>query len=611
MEQKGFDLNFFIGFMLIGFLLVFMMQTTYKEPVIGCTDENALNYNPNATVSKNEKCNYKDESTNSLSKKENKILENEIFNSINDTISIIKNENLEIQFSNKCGCFKDVKLITKSNNDNSEFKYLSYESNDVDDFPVKLVSNKNTIISPINFVKNNNTNKSFISSEEYFLIEKISNNQIIYKHPITGHLFKYTLSKNKLDFEIIGDSKFASLYFDISGPRQEKNLNSGFTSERNSSNLVYSTNQGKYKKLSFSGNDKVDDETDPISWIGYKQQFFSTIISSNSKSGFIVDYMEIIGDDLDSTVVKQMKSKIKLSKNNSFSFLFVPNDYNYLKNLNSQENAAGFENIVELGWGIFGWVNQFLVIPIFDFLENQGIGYGLIILVIALVFKMLLYLPTKKSYVSMAKMRVLKPELDELNEKYKDKDPMEKQKAQMDLYKKTGVSPLGGCLPMLLQIPILFALFKFFPSSIQLRKQPFLWADDLSTYDAVLEFSFWPGVFEHLSLFALLMSLSTVVQMKFNAQPTNSQMPQLKYMMYIMPVVFFFIMNSYSSGLSYYYLLSNIITSLQQLYIKRGLDEKKLYAQLQANKSRPVKKSNFQKRLEQIAKQQQRKRKIK
>jgi len=171
MEKKGFDLNFFIGFMLIGFLLVFMMQTTYEEPVIGCTDENALNYNPNATVSENEKCNYKDESINSPSKKENKILKNEIFNLINDTISIIKNENLEIQFSNKCGCFRDVKLITKSNNDNSKYKYLSYESNDVDDFPVKLVSNKNTIISPINFVKNNSTNKSFTSSEEYFLIE--------------------------------------------------------------------------------------------------------------------------------------------------------------------------------------------------------------------------------------------------------------------------------------------------------------------------------------------------------------------------------------------------------------------------------------------------------
>ena len=370
---------------------------------------------------------------------------------------------------------------------------------------------------------------------------------------------------------------------------------------------MYSTNQGKYKKLSFSGNDKVEDESDPISWVGYKQQFFSTILSSKSKSGFIVDYMKVIGEDLDSNVVKNMQTKIKLDNNNNFSFLFVPNDYNFLKSLKSNGEGASFSNLVELGWGIFGWVNQFLVIPIFDFLESVGIGYGLIILVIAIVFKMLLYLPTKKSYVSMAKMRVLKPEIDAINEKFKDKDPMEKQKAQMDLYKKTGVSPLGGCLPMLLQIPILFALFKFFPSSIQLRKQSFLWADDLSTYDSVLEFSFLPGIFEHLSLFALLMSISTLVQMKFNTQPTNTQMPQLKYMMYIMPVVFFFIMNSYSSGLSYYYLLANIITFLQQLYIKRGLDENKLYAQLQANKAKPIKKSNFQKKLEEIAKRQQKK----
>ena len=185
---------------------------------------------------------------------------------------------------------------------------------------------------------------------------------------------------------------------------------------------------------------------------------------------------------------------------------------------------------------------------------------------------------------------------------------MNKQMAMMNLYRDSGASPLAGCVPMLIQMPILLAVFKFFPASIQLRKQSFLWADDLSTYDSVLEFSLWPGVFEHLSLFALLMSLSTLVQMKFNAQPTNSQMPQLKYMMYIMPIVFFFIMNSYSAGLSYYYLLANVITFLQQLYIKRGLDETKLYAQLQANKARPIKKSNFQKKLEEIAKQQKRKR---
>ena len=614
MEQKGFDFNFFLGFMIIGFILVFMMQVNYVEPIPGCMDENAMNYNPEATDDDNS-CEYSDnkylkseiEKNDSLSVEDSKI---QSAIKIEEVTSFLENDNLKIQFSNKCGCFKDVKLITKSNKNKTQFKYQSLESTEEKQVPVQLISQKNTrSVSPINLVKGTKGNNDFESGEEYFLLHKQTNNQIIYKHPEENYFLEYTLLDNKLDFKISGPTKKLNLYWEVSAPRQEKNLDSGFTSERNSCNLVYSTNQGKYKKLSFSGDDKEEEENDPISWIGYKQQFFSTILLTSSKSGFFVDYMKIKGEDLDSNVVKNMQTKIPLDTNNSFSFLFVPNDYNFLKNLDFNVNGAGFENLVELGWGIFGWVNQFLVIPIFDFLENQGLGYGLIILVIAIVFKMLLYLPTKKSYVSMAKMRVLKPEIDALNERFKDKDPMEKQKAQMDLYKKTGVSPLGGCLPMLLQIPILFALFKFFPASIQLRKQSFLWAEDLSTYDSVLEFSLWPGVFEHLSLFALLMSISTLVQMKFNAQPTNTQMPQMKYIMYIMPIVFFFIMNSYSSALSYYYLLANIITFLQQLYIKRGLDEKKLYAQLQANKNRPIKKSNFQKKLEEIAKQQKRKRK--
>ena len=201
----------------------------------------------------------------------------------------------------------------------------------------------------------------------------------------------------------------------------------------------------------------------------------------------------------------------------------------------------------------------------------------------------------------MAKMRVLKPEIDALNEKIKD--PMQRQKAQMNLYKKTGVNPMGGCLPMLFQMPILIALFRFFPSSIELRQQPFLWADDLSTYDSVLEFALWPGYFDHLSLFALLMSISTLVQMVYSNQLSSTpQMPQMKYIMYIMPVVFFFVMNNYSSGLSYYYFLANLITFAQQALIRRNIDDDKLYAMLQANKTKPVTKSKFQQRLEKMAK---------
>ncbi len=615
MEQKGFDFNFFIGFMLIGFLLLLMIPSSPEEPmpILGCTDEKAINYNPEANK-ENDSCKYNQDVKNielEIEKKEpSQVLNLDAQNKVKilDTISILKNNELEIQFSNKCGCFKDVQFIQKSKNQDT-FKHQSFQSTDKDQVPIKFISKENTSVSPINLVTRTKSENKFESGNDYFELKEKNDSTIIYKHPTENYSLEYTLSNNKLNFKILGKTNTLNFYWEVSAPRQEKNLESGFTSERNSSYLVYSTNKGKYKKMSFSGNEKIENEEDPVSWIGYKQQFFSTILSSSSSnSGFIVNYMKIVGEDLDSTVVKKMESKIKLDNNNSFSFLFVPNDYNFLKNLDSPKGSAGFENLVELGWGIFGWVNQFLVIPIFDFLQNQGLGYGLIILVIAIVFKMLLYLPTKKSYVSMAKMRVLKPEIDAINEQYKDKDPMEKQKAQMDLYKRTGVSPLGGCLPMLLQIPILFALFKFFPSSIQLRQQSFLWADDLSTYDSVWEFSLWPGIFDHLSLFALLMSISTLVQMRFNTQPTNSQMPQLKYMMYIMPVVFFFIMNNYSAGLSYYYLLANIITFLQQLYIKRSLDEKKMYAQLQANKNRPIKKSNFQKKLEEIAKKQKQKR---
>ena len=205
----------------------------------------------------------------------------------------------------------------------------------------------------------------------------------------------------------------------------------------------------------------------------------------------------------------------------------------------------------------------------------------------------------------MAKMRVLKPEIDAINEKIED--PMQRQQAHMNLYRKTGVNPLGGCLPMLLQMPILIALFRFFPASIELRQQSFLWADDLSTYDSILDLGFnIPLYGDHISLFAILMTLATVLQMFYSNQMSsqNAQMPQMKYVMYTMPVIFLFVMNNYSSALSYYYFLANLITFAQQAIIRNSMDDSKLYAMLQENKKKPVKKSKFQQRLEELAKQQ-------
>ena len=205
----------------------------------------------------------------------------------------------------------------------------------------------------------------------------------------------------------------------------------------------------------------------------------------------------------------------------------------------------------------------------------------------------------------MAKMRVLKPEIDAINEKIKD--PMQKQQAQMNLYRKTGVNPLGGCLPLLFQMPILIALFRFFPASIELRQQPFLWADDLSTYDSILDLGFTIPLYgDHISLFALLMTGATVLQMMYsNQMSANSQMPQMKYVMYMMPLIFLFVMNNYSAALSYYYFLANLITFAQQAIIRRSIDDNKLYAMLQANKKKPIKKSKFQQKLEEIAKKNQ------
>ena len=207
----------------------------------------------------------------------------------------------------------------------------------------------------------------------------------------------------------------------------------------------------------------------------------------------------------------------------------------------------------------------------------------------------------------MAKMRVLKPEIDAINEKISD--PLQKQQAQMNLYRKTGVNPLGGCLPLLFQMPILIALFRFFPASIELRQQPFLWADDLSTYDSILDFGFSIPLYgDHISLFALLMTGATLLQMIYSNQLSgSSQMPQMKYVMYTMPVVFLFVMNNYSAALSYYYFLANLITFAQQAIIRRGINDEKLYALLQANKKKPVKKSKFQQKLEEIAKQNKKK----
>ena len=280
-------------------------------------------------------------------------------------------------------------------------------------------------------------------------------------------------------------------------------------------------------------------------------------------------------------------------------FYFGPNHYQTLKAIED----LNLEKLIPLGWGIFGWVNRYLVIPTFNFLNSFNLNYGIIILILTIMVRIILLPLTYGSFKSQAKMKVLAPEMNELREKY-GSDPMKLQQENMDLYRKAGVNPFGGCIPGLLQLPILIAMFRFFPASIELRQQSFLWAHDLSTYDSILDLSFnIPFYGNHVSLFTLLMTVSTLIYTRMNMQMTTAANPQMKWMMYLMPILFLGFFNSYSAGLSYYYFLSNVIGFGQQYLFKAFVDEDKIHAQIQENKKKPAKKSSFAARLEQMQKE--------
>lgn len=357
------------------------------------------------------------------------------------------------------------------------------------------------------------------------------------------------------------------------------------------------------------GNYEKEDLEATIHWIAFKQQFFSTAIIAEqgfSKEGSSVETIELEDENYTKGLAARVGVEFENERDPSFPFqIYIgPNHYQTLKDL-----EIGLEDQIDLGWAIFGWVNRFLVIPTFNILDNNtGLGYGIIILILTIFIKLILFPLTWKNYISSARMKALKPEVDELNKKYENKDAMQKQQAVMGLYRQAGVNPMAGCVPMLLQLPILYAMFRFFPASIELRQESFLWAEDLSSYDSIFSLPFEiPFYGDHVSLFTLLMAISTFFYSKYNMDMSggaNAQMPQMKMMIYFMPFMLLFFFNSYSSGLSYYYFTANVITMVQQFVIKRYfINEDAIRAKIQANKKKPSKqKSGFQKRLEKMAK---------
>ena len=377
----------------------------------------------------------------------------------------------------------------------------------------------------------------------------------------------------------------------------------------NGSTIYYKHYKDDVDYMSETDDDKEEIST-KLKWVSYKQRFFSS--SLIAKNGFDNGNLSVVTKE-ETNMDKYLKSmnvelgvpfNLQGNTNIPLQFYFGPNDFYKLKSYD-----LTLEGQIPIGWGIFGWINQYIVLPVFSWLGGYGWNYGIVILVLTLMLKMVLFPIAYKTYMSSAKMRVLKPEVEELAKKFpKKEDAMKKQQATMGLYRKAGANPASGCVPMLLQMPILIAMFRFFPASIELRQQSFLWATDLSSYDSIYNLPFdIPYYGDHVSLFTLLMTVSTIMYTYLNNQMMGAQtqqMPGMKTMMYLMPIMFLGLFNNYASGLSYYYFLANVITFSQMFAFRYMINEDKLRATIELNKKKPAKKkSGFQKRLEEAAKQ--------
>ncbi|MCC8089299.1 MAG: membrane protein insertase YidC [Rikenellaceae bacterium] len=529
-----------------------------------------------------------------------------------EEIFTVENDVMVISFSNKGGRIVSVEL--------KDYKRYNGE-------PLYLFDKNNAEFNISLF-----TNTQINTSQFYFKPEKISGNITVgetteniplrlYVDSVSFIEFNYTIYPDDymIDFDIrmVGmENKLAPHQSDIIlnwstvAFQNEK----GYENENNYSTVAYMyPNDSSLEDLGTSKDSKKSKSKDinsKIKWVGFKQQFFSSIIiAEDSFQNGSVAYETF---EPGTGKLKKFNTQLAvpfspMAANYNFKFYFGPNKYNILNNYDLE-----LQKLVPLGGWLIRWINRLIVIPTFDILNKFISSYGVIILLLTIIIKLILFPLTYKSYLSMAKMRALKPDIDQLNEKYPDqKDAMKKQQATMEIYQRAGVNPMGGCLPLLVQMPILFAMFRFFPASIELRGESFLWADDLSSYDSILNLPFEiPFYGDHVSLFTLLMAVAMFVSSKLNFNQTSAgnapQMAGMKFMtLYLMPIMLLFWFNNYSSGLSYYYFLSNIITMGQTIGFRYAIDEKELHKKMKETPKKPKKKSKFMQRYEDAMKQQQ------
>jgi len=487
--------------------------------------------------------------------------------------------------------------------------------------------------SSLNFTLVTNSNRILATQNLYFkeitqstdengvttLVMRLSTNiedcylDFVYTLSADDYMVGMSMQPHNMQFALAQNMSSIEMQWNQSIPQQEK----GRKFEERYAQLQYMFVGGDIDKLSEQKADQAK-ESARLKWIAYKDQFFSTVIIAedafestalestpfNSHSHYIKEYKTTTSLPLDITGKKSIDLRYYLG----------PNHYNTLKAYDKdveKANKLHLNELVPLGWKVVAWINKILVIPMFDLFTSWGLHIGIVILLMTLVIKLILLPFVFASNKSSAKMRVLKPQLDAINEKYPPEKMQERQQATMALYQKAGVSPMSGCLPMLLQFPVLMAMFWFLPTAIELRGQSLFWADDLSTYDAIITWNRSIPIFgTHLSLFCLLMTIVNIVytHITMQSQSGGQEMKMMKWMMYLMPLMFLFFFNDYAAGLSYYYLVSLLMTIIQTMIFRLAIDDKKVLAQMEANakKKSTQKKSGWQERLEQMQREQQR-----
>lgn len=616
MEQKKFDLNSLIGFALIFAIVMWMMYENApsddqaKSKKAPTEQQKTAEVNPSQVVPQAADTTATDSlKLAGLQRQLGSFAYSGTLESAADKYTVLENDLMIIKVANKGGQVVEATLKN----------YERFHKGSAD--PVKLITNQN---AKFNLALATRDNRVLNTADLYFepSLSKSGTDQILTMRLKAGPdqflEYKYVLKQGHymMDFDVrsqglsqvLDSSKPIELDWQLKTTRNEKSIDY----ENRYTEVVYEYEGGKDDYLS-QGSDQSSTEED-VSWIAYKQHFFTSILLTETpfKTADLASN-DLVGKTADSTYTKAFRAKAPLALRNGevdykMNWYYGPADYKILNNYD-----RNLDEIIPLGWGIFGWINKFIFVPLFGLLSSF-LAYGIAIIVFTILIKVLMSPITYKSFLSQAKMKVMRPELMELNEKFK-KDPMKRQQETMKLYQKAGVNPMAGCIPALIQLPFLYASFQFFPSAIELRQKSFLWADDLSSYDAVVNLPFYIPLYgDHISLFPILAAIAIFFYMKMTtgdqviSQPPQEGMPDMakimKIMIYVSPLMMLFFFNNYGSGLSLYNLVSNLITIAIMVVIKKYVvDEEKIHAKIQENKLKPKKQSKFQARMQELMEQ--------